>query len=259
MTALQGCRILVVDDEEPARHRLCDLLETDSGVHSFRQAANGEEAVRMIRDCRPDLVLLDVQMPGLNGLQVVEKIGAENMPMTAFITAFNQHALRAFDDNALDYLLNPFSDERFAIMMARARAKKSDVQLRAASATMAGPVRHGQAVPRYLDRFAVKVKETIRFVLVRDVVWIAAAGVYVTINAAGERILYRISLAELERSLDPLQFLRVHRSAIVNIDCIAQLQVISHGEFDAVLVDGSTLRVSRTYRDAIEKRLGQRL
>lgn len=261
MTAsrLQALRVLIVDEKKSARQRIRDLLQADAPPHSIREAADGEEALRMIQQYQPDLVLLDTRIPRLNGMQVVETIGAHAMPMIVFITACDQDAVRAFEAHALDYVLKPFSDERFHSMMRRVKDRHANLNLREAIADIATLIGHAKPSCHYLDRFAIKAKETIRFLLVENIAWIEAAGVYVTIHAGAEKALYRISLTELEQRLDPRRFLRVHRSVIVNIDRVRQMRVKSHGELEAILDDGSKLPVSRTYRAAIETRLGQRL
>ena len=261
MTALQsdGIHALIVDDEAPARQRLSDLLKQDAEVRSLHEAGDGETAVRMILSEKPNLVLLDVQMPELNGLEVIEAVGPENMPLTVFVTAYDQHAIRAFEANALDYLLKPFSDERFETMLTRVKRRRDDLHLREFGQSVARVIAMQSTETQYLDRLAVKVDGITRFVRVRDIEWIEAAGVYVTLHTLGKELLYRASLTELAQSLDPIRFLRIHRSVIVNIESIVQLEPLSHGEFEVLLKDGTHSRVSRTYRNSLEKRLGQKL
>jgi two-component system LytT family response regulator len=261
MTALShdGIRVLIVDDEAPARQRLSDLLSQDSEVSSVQEAGDGETAVRTILSERPDLVLLDVQMPELNGLEVVEAVGSENMPLTVFVTAYDQHAIRAFEANALDYLLKPFSDERFETMLTRVKRRRDDLHLREFGQNVAQVLRSQATETRHLDRLAIKADGITKFVRVKDIDWIEAAGVYVTLHASGKEMLYRASLVDLEHRLDPVRFLRIHRSAIVNIESIVQLEALSHGEFEVLLKDGSHPRVSRSYRSSMENRLGQKL
>lgn len=254
----QTTRVLIVDDEPPARQRIADLLRRDPDMGPLFEAGNGEAAVRMIREEQPDLVLLDVQMPGLNGLEVIRAVGPQRMPLTVFVTAYNRHAIDAFDANALDYLLKPYSDERFETMLARFKLQRQNSHLIAFGQKMMAMVPAAPA-PRHLDRLAIKGDGVIRFVRVQDMVWIEASDVYVTLHLASERILHRTALNELERTLDPARFVRIHRAVIVNIDCIVQLTVRSHGEFDALMQGGATLRVSRTYRPALEARLQQKL
>jgi two-component system LytT family response regulator len=258
--ALEHVKVLVVDDEAPARQRLLDLLRRDSQVGTILEACNGQDAVELIQDHHPDLVFLDVQMPELDGLGVIEAIGAAEMPLTVFVTAYDQHAIRAFEANALDYLLKPFSDERFEGALCRAKARLEERSLLEFGQRVMKMV---SVVPansdRRWDRLVVKSGGSTRFVRVVDVDWIEAAGVYVNLHVAGKEFLYRTALNDLADRLDPRRFVRVHRSAIVNIESIVQLEPISHGEFDVVLRNGSRARVSRTYRAQLEKRLGQPL
>jgi two-component system LytT family response regulator len=262
MTQSEPIRVLVVDDEAPARQRVIDLLRRDAQIGDIAEAHDGISAVEAIAAHRPHLVLLGVQMPEMDGLGVIEAVGAAQMPLTVFITAYDQHALRAFEANALDYLLKPFSDERFEGMMARAKTRLDERSLhqfgqQIMKMVSAAP-QPAQAGNRW-DRLVVKSGGTTRFVRVIDIDWIEAAGVYVNLHVAGKELLYRAPLAELSERLDPRRFVRVHRSAIVNIESIVQLEPISHGEFEAVLRNGARTRVSRTYRAQLEKRLGQPL
>ncbi len=251
-------RVLVVDDEAPARQRLVDLLRKDRGVARIAEAANGLDAVKTIASERPDLVFLDVQMPELDGLGVVDAVGATEMPLTIFVTAYDQHAVRAFEANALDYLLKPYSDERQEAAMVRARQRLNERSVFEFGQRM---LRLTTRTPqqRMLDRLVVKSGGTTRFVRVVDIDCIEAAGVYVSLHVAGKKLLYRATLQELVTRLDAMRFVRIHRSAVVNIESIVQLEARSHGEFDVVLRHGSRSRVSRTYRAQLENRLGQPL
>lgn len=257
---LEPIRVLVADDELPARQRLIDLLQSDQQIASVAEAADGETAVEMIQNQHPDLLFLDVQMPELDGLGVVNAIGAAQMPLTVFVTAYDQHAVRAFEANALDYLLKPFSDERFEATMTRVKSRLDERSLKEFGQRVMKMVSTAPApAERRLDRLVVKSGGTTRFVRVIDIDWIEAAGVYVTLHVAGKELLYRAALNDLAEKLDPRRFVRVHRSALINIESVLQLEPISHGEFEAVLRDGSRTRVSRTYRGQLEKRLGQTL
>lgn len=257
--ATERIRVLLADDEPPARQRLRDLLHRDPQVTAVAEAENGLLAVEKIRQHKPDLVFLDVQMPELDGLGVIEAVGAEQMPLTIFVTAYDQHAIRAFDANALDYLLKPFSDERFEAAMARAKSRLDERNLRDFGRRMLQMVSKIPSQSRRWDRLVVKSAGSTRFLRVVEIDWIEAAGVYVTLHVAGKEFLYRASLAELVEKLDPQRFVRIHRSAIVNIESIVQLEPATHGEFDIVLKNGSRTRVSRTYRAQLEHRLGQSL
>lgn len=255
----EAIRVLLVDDEAPARQRLRDLLHKDQQVCAISEAENGVVAVEKIRQHRPDLVFLDVQMPELDGLGVIEAVGAEQMPLTIFVTAYDQHAIRAFDANALDYLLKPFSDERFEAAMARTKSRLDERNLRDFGRRVLQMVAKVPAQSRRWDRLVVKSAGSTRFLRTTEIDWIEAAGVYVTLHVAGKELLYRASLTELVEKLDPQRFIRIHRSAIVNIESILQLEPASHGEFEVVLKSGSRTRVSRTYRAQLEDRLGQSL
>src|SRR3984957_11234031 len=196
-------RVLVVDDEAPARQRLIDLLRKDLQIARILEAVNGKAAVEIIGREALDLVFLDVQMPELDGLQVIETVGATAMPLTVFVTAYDQHAIRAFEANALDYLLKPFSDERFEAMLTRVKRRRDDLHLREFGQNVARVIAMQATETRYLDRLAVKMDGITRFVRVKDIEWIEAAGVYVTLHTSGKEILYRASLTHLAQRLVP--------------------------------------------------------
>lgn len=260
----EGMTVLVVDDEAPARLRLTDLLRQDTRITSILEATNGLEAVSLIQTQKPDLVFLDVQMPELNGLGVIETIGPSNMPMTVFVTAYDQHAIRAFETNALDYLLKPFSDERLESTMQRVESLLTDRRMRefgqSVMRMMAGQEMPRQEMPgQYLERIALKSNSGVELIPTADIDWIESNGVYVTLHVATRNLLHRASLNELSASLDPATFVRVHRSAIVNVNGIVRLEPLSHGEFELVLKCGARPRLSRTYRPSLEKWLGHSL
>ena len=270
----ESITVLVVDDEAPARLRLTDLLRQDTRITSILEATNGIEAVSLIQIQKPDLVFLDVQMPELNGLGVIETIGPSNMPMTVFVTAYDQHAIRAFETNALDYLLKPFSDERLESTMQRVEASLTDRRMREFGQSVMRMMADqkiprqeipGQEIPRqempgqYLERIALKSNSGVELIPTADIDWIESNGVYVTLHVATRNLLHRASLNELSASLDPSTFVRVHRSAIVNVNGIVRLEPLSHGEFELVLKCGARPRLSRTYRPSLEKWLGHSL
>jgi two-component system LytT family response regulator len=284
-TADPNTIVLVADDEAPARRRLTDLLAlsplgTSPSTMRVIEADDGLHAVDVIRTLRPDVVFLDIQMPELDGLGVIDAVGIDEMPLTVFVTAYDHHAIRAFDANALDYLVKPFSDARFDATLARVRARLQERaalsgQAQALTQTQAQSQAQSQTQPasdgrlarlmaserarRPLDRLVVKAGGITRFLPVAEVDWIEAADVYVTLHTAGQEILYRAALSEMAERLDARRFVRIHRSTIVNIDCVAQLEPLSHGEFDVVLKNGTRLRLSRTYKGHLEERLGQPL
>lgn len=259
VTSPDTFRVLVVDDEAPARQRLIDVLKQDAQITSLLEASDGRQAIARIEEDRPDLVFLDIQMPELDGLGVVSSVGPALMPLTVFVTAYDQHAIGAFESNALDYLLKPFSDERLEATLARAKTRLAEHHLHAFGQKVMHMFSERAEARRYLDRLALKSNGATQLIRVADIDWIEGAGVYVNLHIAGRPVLYRASLNELAENLDPHRFVRVHRSSIINIDSILRLEPISHGEFDVVLRHEGHARVSRTYRAALEKRLGQSL
>jgi len=252
--------VLVVDDEGPARRRIVELLRRRDDVGRVAEAGNGVQAVEAIREQSPDVVFLDVQMPELDGFGVVAQIGAEQMPVTVFVTAYDTYAIRAFDAHALDYLLKPFSDERCEQALARAQeliaARRAKDQRRHLGDLLG---RNGAEGPPSLDRLVVKQGGKLELLPTSRIDWLGAAGVYVEIHSGRKVYLHRGSLTDLERRLDPVAFTRVHRSTVVAIDRILRLEPQSHGDHLAVLQDGTHLRVSRTYRCNLEARLRQPL
>ncbi|MBS1809067.1 MAG: response regulator transcription factor [Acidobacteria bacterium] len=257
-------RTLIVDDEKPARRRLRELLEKQAVIDIIGECTNGEAAVEQIRATVPELLFLDIQMPGLNGFGVVNQISVARMPVTIFVTAFDQYALKAFEVSALDYLLKPFSDERFERSLERAldfisTRQRGDLNDRMLA--LLDRMQPDQVVntTSYLERLAIKQSGRVIFLRVEEIAWIEAAGVYVEIHAGKNSWLHRVSLSELEARLDPQLFLRIHRSTIVNLRHIKELQPHSHGDFLVVLQDGQQLKLSRNYRAKVESCLGQSL
>lgn len=252
-------RVLVADDETHARRRITDLLAAQPRTLNVFEAGEGRTAVEMIKSSRPHLLFLDVEMPAMDGFEVVRAVGPDLIPITVFVTAFSGYAIRAFEANALDYLLKPFTDERFASTFARVllRLKEKDESnfgLRVASMLSSA----GHRIS-YIDRLAIKSSGSVQFVKVRQIDWIRADGVHVNVYSGGVAWLHRAALSELESQLDPRQFIRVHRTALVNIESIISLSRRSHSEFDLLLRDGSHVKVSRLYRSRLEERLMQTL
>jgi two-component system LytT family response regulator len=228
------------------------------------ECSNGAEAARQIRAMRPDLLLLDVQMPGLDGFGVVDAIGAAQMPATIFVTAYDQYALKAFEVSALDYLLKPFSDERFERSLARVLSfvrtnRREELSHRILSLLDQIQPKQPQNTSAPLDCLMIKDGGRLLFLRVEEIDWIEAAGVYVQVHTADKTWLHRISLSELEAKLDARQFLRIHRSTIVNLQRVRELHPHSHGDFLVVLHDGTELKLSRNYRQKVEASLGQSL
>ena len=261
-------RVLVVDDEPLNRLRLEDLLRRESGVAEIFSASDGFEAVTAIRSEHPDLVFLDVQMPGKTGLDVVREIGADAMPATIFVTAYDQYAVEAFAVAAVDYLVKPFDDERFEDAFRRARKSlaaedmgRLREQLLSILKPGAGAEREGAtatAAPAspYLERLAVEIRGTVKPVLVQDVDYITSDGPYAELHVAGRRHVIRETMQTLEERLDPSKFMRVHRSVIVRLELIESLERGAGGDGELRLKGGARLRVSRTRREALERWLG---
>jgi two-component system LytT family response regulator len=264
-------RVLVVDDEAPARMRLEDLLRHEVGAEVVGTADNGIAAVDAIRRLSPDLVFLDVQMPGRSGIEVMREIGAAQMPATIFVTAFDQYALQAFDVAAVDYLLKPFDDERFEEAFHRARrrlALEGVDRLRtellavlervpdSASSARTTPGGAPPPAPPYMERIAVEVKGKVRPVPVSQIDYITADGPYAELHVAGRRYVIREAMQTLEERLDPQRFMRVHRSVIVRLDLVEMLHRGAGGDYELELKGGGRLRVSRSRREALERWLG---
>lgn len=263
-------RVLIVDDELLARQRITDLLRRDENVEIVGEASDGNAAVDAIREQHPDLVFLDVQMPGRTGLEVVEAIGAEAMPPTIFTTAFDRFALKAFDLAATDYLVKPFDDERFEQALRRARKTielqevgRMTEQLRALlqkteDARAHGEDKHQGEAPerKYLDRIAVETRGQVRVVPVAKIDYITASGPYAELHVGDRVFAIRERMQTLEERLDPATFFRIHRSAIVRIDRIDTLLHSAGGDYSVRLKDGTELSLSRNRRDELEQMLG---
>jgi two-component system, LytTR family, response regulator len=245
-------RVLIVDDESVARRRIRRLLAAEPDVSIVGECADGASALSAIAKNRPDVAFLDVQMPGLDGFGVVRSLTPAELPAIVFVTAHDRYALRAFDVQAIDYLLKPFTRERFRTALARARER---LHGRAERDRVERLIDHLSASKHYPSRVAVRTGD--RFVVVewRDVDWIEAADNYVTLHAGAREYLIRDTLASIERQLDPDRFTRIHRSTIVQIDRIVELHPATHGDFDVVLRNGSRLTLTRTWRDGVQRRL----
>ena len=243
-------RVLIVDDEPLARQHVADRLAHEENVEVVGTAADGVEAIDAIRALKPDVVFLDVQMPGATGLDVVDAIGPEEMPATIFVTAYDRYALKAFDAAAVDYLLKPFDDERFSEAFRRARrgqlTKKFGALLQAAD----------EGAREYLDRITVEMRGQTRVVPVKQIDYITASGPYAELHAAGHTFAVRERMQTLAERLNPKHFMRVHRSVIVRLDRIDVMLHSPGGDYAVRLKDGTELSVSRGRREALEKRLG---
>lgn len=258
-------RVLVVDDEPLARDRLLDLLAHEPGVEVVGTADNGIAAVEAIKTAHPDLVFLDVQMPGRTGLDVVRDVGADAMPATIFVTAFDQYALRAFDLAALDYLVKPFDDERFEQAFARARRLIELRDLGKLREQLLAVLQQGGATaqpaatsasPPYLERIAVEMRGKVRVVPVDQIDYITSDGPYAELHTGERTHIIRETMQTLEERLDPRQFIRIHRSAIVRLALVDTLLRGAGGDYEVQLKGGLRLPVSRSRREELERRLG---
>lgn len=247
-------RTLVVDDEPPARRRLLELLEKEPDIEVRGTFGDGSEASAAIAREKPDLLFLDVQMPGLDGFDLLDRVDPDRRPITIFVTAYDAYALKAFEVRALDYLLKPFSDERFEAALARARERIRSREREALGERVLALAR-SPAARSYVSRLVVRNRGQVLFLDVSDVEWIEAAGVYATIHEGGREHLVRESLAALEARLDPAKFARIHRSAIVALDRVSELRFDDRGGCRVKLRDGTLLPLSRRQREALEERL----
>lgn len=246
-------RVLIVDDEAVARRRIRRLLASEPGVAIAGECADGAAAMEAIEREPPHVVFLDVQMPELDGFELLRRIDPAALPAIIFVTAFDKYALRAFDVHAIDYLLKPFTRERFRLALDRARDRVSRHRVDAGLASLAAALR---SRPRYLSRVPVRTASRIVLVDMATVDWIEGADNYVRLHAGPREYLLRETLAGLERRLDPERFARIHRSAIVQIDRIAELHSASHGDMDVVLRNGQVLTLSRTWRGRVRRHFG---
>jgi two-component system LytT family response regulator len=254
-------RVVIADDEPLARQRIEDLLAKEAGVELAAVATNGDEVVEMLRREKPDLVFLDVQMPGRSGLEVVEAIGAEQMPATIFVTAFDQFALKAFDLAAVDYLVKPFDDERFqqALRRARRAIELQEVQQmtqRLLALLQAPPPTPLPPAHTYLDRIAVESRGQVRVVPVERIDYITASGPYAELHVGEKVYAVRERMQTLDAQLDPAVFFRIHRSAIVRLDRIDALLHSAGGDYGVRLKNGVELSVSRSRREELEAKMG---
>ncbi len=245
-------RILIVDDEAPARAKMRRYVDEYPDIEIVGEAENGVEAVERIGELQPDLVFLDVQMPELDGFGVIDAIGAASMPYVVFVTAFDEYALKAFEVRALDYLLKPFTPERFAAVLDRARAEvarasgEDSAELRGKLEALLSSVAAGR--PRYLQRILVHQAHRALLLPVERIDRVEADRNYVRLHSGGTAFTLRGSLTSLAERLDPEKFLRINRSEIVRLDAVKELQPWFHGDYRVVMGDGTTLMWSRRYR-----------
>jgi two-component system LytT family response regulator len=246
---------LIVDDEPLARERLMGLLSAEPDIEVLGECRDGEEAVSVIHDRHPDLVLLDVEMPRMNGFQVIDTIGADDMPMVIFVTAYDQHAIRAFEVRALDYLLKPFDRTRFTDALQRARAQIETQTTGDLGRRLIALMKDLKREPPKTDRLVVKSGGRLFFLRADEVDWIEAAGNYVRLHVGAQAHLLRETMNGIEARLDPERFFRIHRCRIVNVERIQEMQPWLNGEYSVVLRSGVRLTLSRGYRERLQEKL----
>ena len=252
-------RVVIADDEPLARERLRMLLSGEDWIELVAECRDGASAIAAIQKFRPELVFLDVQMPGTSGFDVIDAVGADRMPFVIFVTAFDRYALRAFDVHALDYLLKPFDRDRFRDALARAR---DQIERRAGGdleRRLLELVQDLKPAPQPLERFVVKAGGRVFFVRADEIEWIEAAGNYVKLHVGSDAHLFRETMNAIEAKLDPALFFRIHRSHIVNIERVRELQPWFNGEFVVFLRSGTRLTLSRGYREKLQDRIGRTL
>jgi two-component system LytT family response regulator len=243
MTVPAKIRTVIVDDEPPARRNLSLLLARDPEIEIVSECGSGPDAPAEIRRTKPDLLFLDVQMPECDGFDVLELLGSDIPPAVIFVTAYDQYAIRAFEAGALDYLLKPFDDARFALALQRAKEK----------------IAATKNLPKQLNRIIIKSAGNVAFINLQDIDWIEAADYYAALHVGPKTHLLRRTIAELEQDLDPAQFCRIHRSTIVNLARVRGLKLNEDGDTTVQLQSGATLRLSRSYRKQLQSRLGLRI
>ncbi len=249
MQLSDAINVLIVDDEKLSREKIRSFLETNPDFKIIGECGNGVQAIESILNQKVDLVLLDIQMPDLNGFGVIEELGARPLPHVIFITAHDEFAIKAFEVNAIDYLLKPFDKERFDKALERAKVTlKNSAQLALTDKIdhLLESIREKQP---FVNRFVIKSSGRIYFLKAEQIDWIESAGNYVIFHSGKDEHLYRETLKSLEQKLDPEHFIRIHRSRIVNIDRIKELQPWSHGDYLIILQDGTDLLLSRNYKE----------
>ena len=230
-------KVVIVDDEPLARQVVRMLVESDREL-TIAGECSGVDAAEVIARERPDILFLDIQMPEVDGFEVIERVGADTVPAVVFVTAHDDYALRAFEVHALDYLLKPFDDRRFFTALSRAKERV-----------------RAKTPSTFVRRFLVRTREKVLFLKSDDLEWIEAADYYVSLHTGGKSYLLRQTMAEIERQLDPSKFVRVHRSAIVNLERVREMHPLFRGDSVLVLADGTQLRLSRARREEFERRL----
>jgi two-component system LytT family response regulator len=243
-------RTLIVDDEPLARAMLRSFLADDAEIEVVGECGDGYTAIEMIESAAPELVFLDIQMPDLDGFGVLRALAPEAIPNIAFVTAYDQFALQAFDVHAIDYLLKPFDRERFERTLAHAKQQITIQKRKDVNEELLRILNEQSARPQPVKRILVKTGDKAFFLRASEISWIEGQGNYVALWVGAQSFLLRQTINTLEKQLDPVEFQRIHRSAIVNLDAIREMHTAGHGEYEIVLKDGVTLKLSHTYRES---------
>lgn len=244
-------KTLIVDDEPIARDRVRRMLREEGDIEIIGESGNGAETVVFINEHAPDLVFLDIQMPEMNGFEVLESIDSEKIPAVIFVTAFDQYAIHAFDVHALDYLLKPFTHRRFRQAVARVRDQFESAKFGKIDERLVSLLSDLKTNKKYLERLVVKSAGRIFFLRIDEIDWIEAAGNYAKLHVGREGHMIRETMNGLEAKLNPEKFLRIHRSTLVNIDRIKELHPLFSGDYSVMLKNGTELNLSRNYRDRL--------
>ena len=250
-------RALIVDDEPLARARIRRFLAGEKDVEIVGESGDGGAAVADVKRLKPDLMFLDIQMPEAAGFQVVEELAGEQMPVVIFVTAYDRYAIQAFDVHAIDYLLKPYTRDRFSRAVDRARKQLSNASRSDFDQRLMSLLEHAAGgETRHLQRLMIKSSGRIYFIKADEVDWIGAEGNYVNLHVGRETHLLRETMSHLATKLDPEKFVRIHRSTIVNVDRVKELQPLFSGDYVAILHDGTQLNLSRAYREKSLKLFG---
>jgi two-component system LytT family response regulator len=259
MTDEKKIRVCIVDDEPIACRRIQRLLKDDPEIEIVQVCNNGEQALEAIQDFKPDLVFLDIQMPEMDGFEVLKSLRLQTLPHVIFITAYDRYAIQAFQIHALDYLLKPFHTGRFAEALVRAKSQIRQDRNSAFNNGLSELMAEMKSRPRYLERLMIKSGGRVFFLKTEEIDWIEAQGKYVYIHTGSEKHLVREGMNNLEAGLDPYKFVRIHKSTIVNIDRAEQLETWFHGDYRVVMRNGTVLSLSRRYRRKMHELLGRPL
>lgn len=252
---LNKLRTLIVDDEAPARELILLLLQQYDFVELIGSCSDGNTAIELIQKEKPDLLLLDIQMPEVSGFDVLRAVSEADLPYVIFTTAYDHYAIEAFEHNAIDYLLKPFTEKRFTMALQRAKEAKENLDARDWNEKMKALLqeRPKTTPAKYPQKLSIKVGSRIRFVPVNEVIWISAENQYVRIHTAGQSFLLRESLSKLEESLAPADFYRVHRSSIVNVHAIRQIEPFFKGDYTIYLQGGVKIKLSRSRAEGLRR------